>query len=291
MSISPSQVSTSTPPSTDIPGQIVTLKEFKRKFISEKRFLEANQINIRIKELKAELLSQQQHQMSLKHKVEKLNIDKVIRSEEDKEDEKWNAKLVVFAEENKAKVQELEKQHAQKLQEYLASLQEALPKKYKPSPKLISMRQHRDIAIKTEEFCYAQELEEKVAELEKQEEEAFFKKRDKKIELEAAHYKAKLEDEMKVLVTKIRREYEVLVKRKEESKDFVNTKHQTIQRKLERNQRDQRVDIKKKAIVLNQLKSNSSTKISSRLASRNSSTASFSGSISTRHFLGINMQK
>lgn len=290
MSISTRHGSTSLPLCNEIPDQISTLREYKRQFISEKRFLEANQINIRIKELKSEFLSHQQHKLTFQHKVEKLNIDRLSKSEEEKEDEKWAQLLVQFAEENKAKVDQLEKQHAEKLHEYLTSLQETLPRKYKPSLKLISMRQNRDIAIKTEEFCYAQELEVKIPVLEKLEEEAFLKKRERKIELEVAHYKAKLEDEMKVLVTKIRREYDVLINRKEQSRDLVCTKHQTTQRTLERNQRVQRVDIKKKAIVLNQMKCTSSTNISSKLASRNSSTPHFPGSLSTRAF-NINMQK
>ena len=54
MSISTSHGSTSLPLCNEIPDQISTLREYKRQFISEKRFLEANQINIRIKELKSE---------------------------------------------------------------------------------------------------------------------------------------------------------------------------------------------------------------------------------------------
>ena len=135
----------------------------------------------KIKEVNTVLDKKRKKNMKNKHTLEKTKLEEDFENEMQSFSSFWDEKILKYQEECKQLEQMLLSKNQEELQDYNQSLNNTIPIKYKPSPKMLEMHATLNQLLKNQEYKDAHYLQQKICVLEKQEEEKFCYERDRKI--------------------------------------------------------------------------------------------------------------
>jgi hypothetical protein len=156
---------------------ILRMEEQLRFFMRSQRFIEAEELKNKIKELKLEVVIKKSKEIELRHAEELNQIERAQCAELDLFNDQWNIKVIQYREEAELAEKEMIVKHEADLGALEKDLIASLPLFVRTSPKILNVKKMIDTLAKQKEFVQADKLKAQLAMLE---EEEFRKSEDQK---------------------------------------------------------------------------------------------------------------
>jgi hypothetical protein len=212
---------------------IAQLTKEKELYVSEGRYLEAENIKIKINELKDNLTDQKKRDLNYQHIQEMQNLENNYNNEIFDSNKKWEN---IFNEFNN-KAADLEsglfKKHKNEMEGLLNNLENKLPKQTKYSKEFLDLKQSEMGLVKQERYVEAHFIKLKCDAMEKSENEKYNKERNDKIKIKVDQLIYKQNLEKNALKQKLDTEYEMMKKMKEDENHKIYIKFKNRKADLE----------------------------------------------------------
>lgn len=169
----------------------------------QNKFLEAETARQKIEELKESLNCNKQGELNEKHQTEQQDIDQAHQEECQQFKQFWTEKMEEFKKEGEELMAELQSRHIEEQSLYKQELEQGLPDKQKDSQKLLQLKQQRDILSKQKQYIDAHLVHVEILKIHEEEQTAFQKERQAKIQVQVNHLLHKQQQEFNALQAKI----------------------------------------------------------------------------------------
>lgn len=203
--------------------EIKKLMEEKDKLVQEGKYLEAEEIKQKIKELKEGTSSQKLDSLQENQAKERQNLESDYESERKQLEEKWDKKIQDFVDEGKKQEKELVETHNKKMEEYISQLTKEYPK-IKYSTEYLNSRLQEHKLAKQERYKEAAQKKRYNDNLQEKENEKYEQERGENINKNAETLGMKQEQELGILRQRLARTYDLLTTRKEKELEVLDNK-------------------------------------------------------------------
>jgi hypothetical protein len=126
------------------------LSKEKDQLAFEGRYLEAENIRLKINELKESLSGKKKKDLTSQHNAEMQNLEENYNKELFELNQEWDSRFGVFNEKARKMEEMLNEKHKQEMEALIASLDEKLPKQVKFSKEYLDLKQSEMNLVKQE---------------------------------------------------------------------------------------------------------------------------------------------
>ena len=223
----------------DMEELIRELDAIRKESVEEGRYLDADNAKNKIQLVRTELGKKQKKDLASKHSLQKDKLDEEFEQEVENFSDFWNEKIGKYQEECKNLEGMLLAKNQEELEAHYKILEETLPLKFKPSSKMLEVKETLIQLLRNQKYKDAHYMQQKICKLEKFEEEKHINQRIKKIQNLLEIMRNKHDQENKTLRKKILlgleelelnrgKEYEKLLLKFNNIKKNINN-HQTME--------------------------------------------------------------
>ena len=205
--------------------------EEKDKLSSEGKYLEAEEIKQKIKELKEGTSSKKLDSLQENQAKERQNLESDYESERKQLEEKWDKKIQDFVDEGKKQEKDLVETHNKKMEEYISQLTKEYPR-IKYSTEYLNSRLQEKKLAKQERFKEAAQKKKINDKMQERENEKYEQERGENINKNSETFGLKQEQDLAILRARLARAYDLLVNRKEKELAILDNKYKGKKQEL-----------------------------------------------------------
>ena len=203
--------------------EIKKLKEEKENLVQEGKYLEAEQIRIKIEQMKKGNNNEKRGALFESQSKERENLENDYETERKELEEKWDKKIKEFVEKGKNEEKELVEAHNKKMEEYISKLTSDYPK-IKYSSEYLNGRVQEIKLAKQERYKEAAQRKNIYDKMQQKENEKYEVERSENINKNAETLGIKQEQDLSVLRARLARIYDLLLKKKEKEFETLENK-------------------------------------------------------------------
>ena len=203
--------------------EIKQLMEEKELLVQQGKYLEAEQIKIKIEQMKKGTNKQKIGNLHENQVQERKNLENDYESERKELEEKWDKKIQEFVEKGKKEEKELVETHNKKMNEYISKLTAEYPR-IKYSTEYLNGRVQENKLAKQERYKEAAQKKLINDKLQQKENEKYELERSENINKNAETLGIKQEQDLTVLRARLARIYDLLMSKKEKELETLNNK-------------------------------------------------------------------
>ena len=135
----------------------------------------------RIEELKVQECQRQIDLLMQKQEQDRNQVDNAHSTEYQEFNQQWDHRLQEKEQEHMNLIQMLQEKHTKEIEENRALLDQRIPVAYKASSELLNLKKIQDQLARQREYAEAHKVQQKIVELEREEQEKYVQVRNKKI--------------------------------------------------------------------------------------------------------------
>ena len=203
--------------------EIKKLMEEKEQLAQQGKYLEAEQIKLKIEQMKKGSNNQKIGSLHENQVQERKNLENDYESERKELEEKWDKKIQEFVEKGKKEEKELVETHNKKMEEYISKLTAEYPR-IKYSTEYLNGRVQENKLAKSERFKEAAQKKIINDKMQQKENEKYELERSENINKNAETLGIKQEQDLTVLRARLARIYDLLMSKKEKELETLNNK-------------------------------------------------------------------
>ena len=218
-------------PSSQKSQEIKQLMEEKDKLVQEGKYLEAEKIKQKIKDMKKDNNSQKVGELHESQVKEIQILEGDYETERKELEEKWDKKIQEFVDEGKKQEKELVETHNKKMEEYITKLTSEYPR-IKYSTEYLNGRVQENKLAKQERYKEAAQKKLINDKMQQQENEKYESERSENINKNAETLGIKQEQDLNVLRARLARKYDKLVVKKDKELETLDNKYKGKKQEL-----------------------------------------------------------
>lgn len=215
---------------------LISLEEEKNRLRSQEKYVEANEISEKIRDLKSKIHRQKLTQLKTTHKDEKELVEKSFSDELNQFEVNWGSLISSYIEKCDKEINSSMIKHGKKMKSLKEKLENDIMANFKPSPCLLNMMKCKEQAVKQEKFMEAQGLHIQIELLKNDEVHRYKELKRTTIEQHLANYNGKYEKKLQALKKRQRTGLDELNLQKQEEYNRLVRKYDNLKRELENNQ-------------------------------------------------------
>jgi hypothetical protein len=203
--------------------EIKQLMEEKEQLVQQGKYLEADQIKIKIEQMKKGKNTEKIGNLHENQVQERKNLENDYETERKELEEKWDKKIQEFVEKGKKEEKELVETHNKKMEEYISKLTAEYPR-IKYSTEYLNGRVQENKLAKQERYKEAAQKKLINDKMQQKENEKYELERSENINKNAEILGLKQEQDLAVVRARLARIYDLLMSRKEKEIEILNSK-------------------------------------------------------------------
>ena len=211
--------------------ELKQLMEEKDRLVQEGKYLEAEEIKLKINDMKRGTNYQKRDALHENQIKERQALEGDYETERKELEEKWDKKIQEFVEEGKKQEKELVELHNKKMEEYITKLTSEYPR-IKYSSEYLNGRVQENKLAKQERYKEAAQRKIINDKMQQQENEKYEQERSENINKNAETLGVKQEQDLNVLRSRLARIYDKLVCKKEKDLERLNNKFKNKKQEL-----------------------------------------------------------
>ena len=205
--------------------------EEKDRLVQEGKYLEAEEIKLKINDMKRGTNYQKRDALHENQIKERQALEGDYETERKELEEKWDKKIQEFVEEGKKQEKELVELHNKKMEEYITKLTSEYPR-IKYSSEYLNGRVQENKLAKQERYKEAAQRKLINDKMQQQENEKYEQERSENINKNAETLGVKQEQDLNVLRARLARIYDKLVSKKDKDLEILNNKFKNKKQEL-----------------------------------------------------------
>ena len=203
--------------------EIKKLMEEKENLVQQGKYLEADQIKIKIEQMKKGRNKEKIGNLHENQVQERKNLENDYESQRKELEEKWDKKIQEFVEKGKKEEKELVETHNKKMEEYISKLTAEYPR-IKYSTEYLNGRVQENKLAKQERYKEAAQKKLINDKMQQKENEEYELERSENINKNAEILGVKQEQDLAVVRARLARIYDLLMSKKEKEIEILNNK-------------------------------------------------------------------
>ena len=211
--------------------EIKQLMEEKEQLVQQGKYLEADQIKIKIEQMKKGKNTEKIGNLHENQVQERKNLENDYETERKELEEKWDKKIQEFVEKGKKEEKELVETHNKKMEEYISKLTAEYPR-IKYSTEYLNGRVQENKLAKQERYKEAAQKKLINDKMQQQENEKYESERSENINKNAETLGIKQEQDLNVLRARLARIYDKLVVKKDKELETLDNKYKGKKQEL-----------------------------------------------------------
>ena len=211
--------------------EIKQLMEEKGKLVQEGKYLEAEEIKEKIKNMKKNSNTQKVGELHESQIKERQALEGDYETERKELEEKWEKKIQEFVDDGKKQEKELVETHNKKMEEYISKLTSEYPR-IKYSSEYLNGRVQENKLAKQERYKEAAKMKAINDKRQQQENEKYEQERNENINKNAETLGIKQEQDLNVLRARLARIYDKLITKKDKDLERLNNKFKNKKQEL-----------------------------------------------------------
>ena len=211
--------------------EIKQLMEEKEQLVQQGKYLEADQIKIKIEQMKKGKNTEKIGNLHENQVQERKNLENDYETERKELEEKWDKKIQEFVEKGKKEEKELVETHNKKMEEYISKLTAEYPR-IKYSTEYLNGRVQENKLAKQERYKEAAQKKVINDKMQQKENEKYEQERSENINKNAETLGIKQEQDLNVLRARLARIYDLLVSKKDKALETLNNKYKNKKQEL-----------------------------------------------------------
>ena len=211
--------------------ELKQLMEEKDKLVQEGKYLEAEEIKEKIKNMKKNSNTQKVDELHESQIKERQALEGDYETERKELEEKWDKKIQEFVDDGKKQEKELVETHNKKMEEYISKLTSEYPR-IKYSSEYLNGRVQENKLAKQERYKEAAKMKSINDKRQQQENEKYEQERNENINKNAETLGIKQEQDLNVLRARLARIYDKLVCKKDKDLERLNNKFKNKKQEL-----------------------------------------------------------
>ena len=215
--------------------EIKQLMEEKEQLVQQGKYLEADQIKIKIEQMKKGKNTEKIGNLHENQVQERKNLENDYETERKELEEKWDKKIQEFVDLGKKQEKELVEVHNKKMEEYITKLTAEYPH-IKYSTEYLNGRLQENKLAKQERFMEAAQKKVQNDKLQQKENEKYESERSENINKNAEVLGLKQEQDLNVLRARLARIYDLMTSKKEKELEILDNKFKGKKQELIGNQ-------------------------------------------------------
>lgn len=222
--------------------QLQSLKELieaKEKYVEEGKYAEAEQVKMKIEELKNSTNYKKTGILHESQEKEREDLENDYENERRELEEKWDKKIQEFVDNGKKSEEDLVKTHEKKMKEYVTKMTANYPR-IKYSQEYLNGRVQEMHLAKAERYKEAAQKKKINDRLQEQENEKYENERSANITKNAESLGIKQENDLNVLRARLARTYDLLTAQKDKDLEKLDSKFKNRKQELVGLQKRQR---------------------------------------------------
>jgi len=196
--------------SSNIELIIQKLEEERKEATKNSNYSDAEQLRLKIEELRSALDIAKKRDLTSKHQAEMLSLKSLYQKEVEEIDERFNQKFLELENKSKEQEEKLNIKHQSEMEDLYNLLDAKLPKVVKYSKKYLDMKNQEQNLAKQQKYKDAELIKKKCEEIDKIDTDKFNKEKTEKIKSQSIKTANKHLNEKNALKKKLELEYDEL---------------------------------------------------------------------------------
>jgi hypothetical protein len=215
---------------------LFTLEDQKKKYKAQEKYIEAQVISQKIKEIKAKSHKDKLLQLKDIQNSEKELVDRSFSEESSQFEAYWNSSIASYTEKCNAEINLLVTKHTKKIKNRKEKLENEIMANFKPSPGLLNLMKCKEQAVKQEKYIEAQLLLVQIDQLRSDEERRYIEVKRSSIDQIIINSNAEFEKKLNNLKKRQKTALDEMNKQRKEDYEKLVKKYENLKRELENNQ-------------------------------------------------------